>query len=140
MVAMMAAREEPGASGGIELGGNLRSGRISVGGRFRAGGIGTQERKPVFVNLDASARYYPSDANTSGFFGGGFGLTYLSVDGDSGSGFGAHVEAGVELLRSSGLSPTASLRLDLPFYALDDGSSQGEYVVPVSLNFGFAFR
>jgi len=111
-------------------------------GRFRAGGIGSGERKPGFVNLDANARYYPSDADTSSFFGGGFGLTYLTVDGDSGSGFGAHIEGGVELLRSSALSPTLSLRADLPFYSLKHSkhSSRGEYMVPISLNFGFAFR
>ena len=44
--------------------------------------------------------------------------------------------------RSTAMSPTVSLRADLPFYDLKHSkrSSSGEYMVPLSLNFGFAFR
>jgi hypothetical protein len=80
-----------------------------------------------------------------------YGYAGSSVDlSPSGSGFGAYVEGGLELLRSSRAGAAVGLRCDAPFYALTkdaalDTATQryvhvARYVVPISLELGFRFH
>lgn len=124
------------------------------------------------MSLDFGARYYLGDGDVAPFFGGGIGISYLRANGEEpswagdesspdGSGFGADLEGGIEIFRSSSTAASLSLRADLPFYALkgswSNGPSYGSYsygasynpppgtnralyTVPLSLNVGFTFR
>jgi len=161
LVGMTALATAPSASAGFDLG---------VG--FRAGGLGSGSHKLGFVGLDFGARYYLGDGDVAPFFGGGVGISYLSANGEEpswanddkspdGSGFGANLEGGIEIFRSSSAAASLSLRADLPFYALKgswkNGPSYGAYsyganynpppssipefyAVPLSLDVGFTFR
>ena len=170
LVGMTALAMTPSASGGFELGIGFRTGRAMIGGNFRAGGIGSGDHKLGFVSLDFGGRYYLSDSDTAGFLGGGLGVSYLHATGEEpgwadespvGSGFGANLQGGIALFRSSSTAASISLRADLPFFALKGewrgGPAYGNYsygsnynpppktttafyAVPLSLNFGFTFR
>jgi len=172
LVGMTALATAPGASAGFDLGVGFRTGRAMLGGTFRAGGLGSGTHKLGFVSLDFGARYYLGDGDVAPFFGGGIGISYLRANGEEpswagdesspdGSGFGADLEGGIEIFRSSSTAASLSLRADLPFYALkgswSNGPSYGSYsygasynpppgtnralyTVPLSLNVGFTFR
>ncbi|CAN5684410.1 hypothetical protein BH11MYX4_BH11MYX4_67800 [soil metagenome] len=172
LVGMTALATAPSASAGFDLGVGFRTGRAMLGGTFRAGGLGSGSHKLGFVGLDFGARYYLGDGDVAPFFGGGVGISYLSANGEepswanddkspNGSGFGANLEGGIEIFRSSSAAASLSLRADLPFYALkgswNNGPSYGAYsyganyspppsssrelyAVPLSLNVGFTFR
>ena len=82
-----------------------------------------------------------------------------TTESPSGSGLNAHLETGLEMLRSSRFGAFASFRADAPFFVLDGkvhekgaGASFYEadangperskrmYVVPLALSMGFTFR
>jgi outer membrane protein W len=182
LVGMMGAGVTPGASAGIDASLMFRNKRLALGGEVRGGGIGSSDDKLGFASADMVGRYYFNDGDVAPFLGGGLGLSYLKantneqrvavgnqtvqVKSASGSGFGAHLEAGVELLRSNHVGARLSVRVDAPFYALegetnyapkstyDDSYGYGSstssgpsakttrslYVVPVAINFGFTFQ
>ena len=172
LVGMTALATTPSASAGFQLGVEFRTGRALLGGTFRAGGLGSGTHKLGFVGLDLGARYYLGDGDVAGFFGGGVGVSYLRANGEEpswaggdgspdGSGFGADLEGGIEIFRTSSTAASLSLRADLPFYALKGswqngpaygsysygasynpppGTNRTFYAVPLSLNVGFTFR
>jgi hypothetical protein len=170
LVGMTGAGEKAGASAGIDVSVMFRSGRLSFGPELRAGGLGSGDNKLGFGGADVAIRYSFSDADVSPFVGAGLGLSYLKAnraarwmdygtidDSPEGSGLGAHVEGGVELMRRNHAGAILSLRVDAPFFALKNDSGNGDYgysygvtptrttqvtayVVPLSVNVGFAFR
>jgi hypothetical protein len=135
-----------GSSGGIALGLLYRAGSLGISSSGRAGGIGSGERSLSSASLDIGARYYVSTADTSPFVGGGLGISHFEVerkDGPDlgGSGFGAHVQLGVEVLRTHAAGFSIAARADLPFFALADGAeNNARYVVPLSFNVGMQFH
>ncbi len=154
-----------GASGGIDLGLLYRSEHFGLAAHGRAGGIGSTDNKLGLASLDIGGRLYLSNGDTAPFLGTGVVLGYYQLnrkdEGDlSGSGFGAYAQMGVELLRTHHAAFSASIRADLPFYALkaseqtsiayDQASgayatrvtspSQTAYVIPLSLNVGLVFH
>lgn len=124
-----------GASGGFELGVDYRLKRLGIGGHARAGGIGSGDAKLSFASLDVGASIQPWDSDAAPFLGSGIVLGYYDADRRTGSGLGTFVELGVDMLRSSRMGLRASVRADLPFFALES-----RYVVPLTFNFGLAFR
>ena len=172
LVGVTAVGVAPNASAGAMAGVMLRNSHLSFGSHVRGGGAGSSSNKLVFAGIDLGVRYHLSDAASAPFVGGGVTLAYLKIARDpvgpppgtsgwatsittdlspSGSGFGAYLEGGVELLRSSRVGAALSLRVDAPFYVLEAQGTLGSgltakpasvsrYVVPVSLNLGFAFR
>lgn len=173
LVGATAAGVDPGTSAGFALGLMFRSARTSFGTHLRVGGVGSGSNTLTFDSLDLGARYHSSEADTALFVGGGLALSYLKVNRDriaappsgpygdyygynggtldvspSGSGFGAFVEGGIEVLRSSRAGGVLSLRADAPFFLLKrdasaataTGESVSRYVVPISCNIGFRFQ
>lgn len=133
-----------GASGGIDLGLLYRAGSFGVSSRGRAGGIGSAKEKVGLATLDVGARWYLSNSDVSPFVGAGLGLTYVNLTQNSGqsldgSGFGGHVVAGVELMRTHHTAASVSVRLDTPFFEVEGGRKTA-YVVPASLNVGLLFH
>lgn len=176
LVGATAAGVDPGTSAGFALGLMFRSARTSFGTHLRVGGVGSGSNTLTFDSFDLGARYHSSDADTALFVGGGLALSYLKVNRDliaapssgpyggyngyngynggtldvspSGSGFGAFVEGGIEVLRSSRAGGVLSLRADAPFFLLKRDTSAAtatresvsRYVVPISCNIGFRFQ
>ncbi len=177
LVAMTGVGMSPAISGGASISGAFRSKGISIGGDLRGGGLGSNEDKLGFASADALVRFHFSDADFAPFVGGGLGFSYLkanrneagnpggaspagsTTESPAGSGLSAHVETGLELLRSSRFGAFTSFRADVPFYMLDGkvhvkgaGASFYEpdvpslerskrmYVVPLALSMGFTFR
>jgi len=138
---------DPSLSAGFGLGIDFRLQNIAIGARGRAGGIGDASRKLSFASADVGARLYPSEGATAFYGGGGLVVAHWSIaplDGNvaradlagrAGSGLGAFAEVGVETFRNAKVGLNVSARADLPFFSLD-----GEYVAPLSLNVGMAFR
>ncbi len=151
---------EGGASAGFDLALAYRAGQLGFVLAGRAGGIGSGDTKIGLASLDIGARYYLGNADVAPFVGGGLGLAYYELNrrgGDfEGSGFGGYTQAGIEMLRTQRVTFTASLRLDLPFYALEGNSysdtyaygtyptatssRSSQYVMPLSFNVGLLFH
>jgi hypothetical protein len=156
MFGMTGVGSESGASAGLGLGLLYRAGNLGASWSGRAGGIGSGEKKLGSASLDVGGRLYASTADFAPFIGGGFGLSYFQlnreIEGDlSGSGFGAFVQAGAEVLRSHHTAFSMSIRADLPFYSLqgstetysNDGYKTNHstaYVVPLSFNVALLFH
>ncbi len=78
-------------------------------------------------SLSAGVRHHLSAGETAPFLGGGIGLDHLAIrtgGGEGGShpknpGLGAHVEAGVDLLRTSTVGGSFLFRVDAPMFTLD---------------------
>lgn len=107
------------------------NGRLELGGAFRAGGGSSSSDSPNmgFVMFSVGGRYFTSDADISPYLGGGLSWGYLNlevpaqgVQGDN-SGLGAYADAGVQILRTHGTHLALGARLDLPFFALNQGTS-----------------
>jgi hypothetical protein len=170
LVGVSAVGVAPNASAGVYGGITFRNQRLSMGGHVRGGGAGSGSNKLGFLGLDVGARYYLGDGETAPFFGSGVSFSYMMVNRDpvrgsengyygwsgdvdlspSGSGFGAYLEGGLELLRSSRSGAAVGLRGDAPFYLLTKDAELGStthehvhvsrYVVPISLELGFRFH
>ena len=177
LIAMTGVGMSPAVSGGASVSGVFRSKRIAIGGDIRGGGLGSNEDKLGFAAAHALIRFHFTDADVAPFVGGGLGFSYLkanrsevgipggaspvgsTTESPSGSGLSAHVETGLELLRTSRFGAFGSLRADVPFYALDGkvhvprpgasfydpdvnapAGSKRMYVVPVAVTMGFSFR
>jgi hypothetical protein len=130
--------------------------RLELGGSFRGGGGQASSQSPSvgFAMFSIGGRYYTSDADFSPYFGGGlsWGFFSLSLPGESGisannSGLGAYVDAGVEILRTHHTHLAMGVRLDMPFFALNNqdtlestGNANGvaSYTVPAPATYYYA--
>lgn len=151
-----------GVGAGVDLGLLYRGDRFSVGGDLRLAGGGSSSRTMSYTVLSTGVRYAFSDGDIAPFAGGGVGLSHLTLDRDSGqdqsgTGFGAYAEGGVEALRTHHVSVSASIRADAPFYTVKsdggprtiyDGNGNAialsqvgdRYLLPVSLMIGMFFH
>lgn len=151
-----------GVGAGVDLGLLYRGDRFSVGGDLRLAGGGSSSRTMSYTVLSTGVRYAFSDGDFAPFAGGGVGLSHLTLERDSGqdqsgTGFGAYLEGGVEALRTHHVSVSASLRADAPFYTVKadggprtvyDGNGNAvalsqvgdRYLLPVSLMIGMFFH
>jgi hypothetical protein len=101
---------------------------FEVLGNFRFGADSTDRTVGVtFVDFSMGARYFPNDGDVSPYLGAGFAWSYFNVtdnahndfDGDH-TGLGAYGEAGIEFLRTHHTHLAFGVRLDLPFYSLNN--------------------
>jgi hypothetical protein len=148
-----------GASAGVALGLLYRAGSVGVSTQARFGGIGNSDSQVSGNSLEFGARYYLTNAEIAPYVGGGFEissvhLTRTSGDDYAGSGFGAYVTMGAELLRTHHAAVSAAVQLDAPFYAVQsanydsyDGSfttiketKDSRWVAPLSFNMNIIFR
>lgn len=152
-------------SAGIDVGLTFRTGHFGLSGDGRLGGIGSGATKMGTASIDVGGRLYLTNNEWSPFIGAGVELSYFKrnaekdADERSGSGAGAFVTVGAELLRSSHVGLMAGLRLDLPFYELEQArpdmnpayaalgyapapSPPGRaiYAAPISLTVALAFH
>lgn len=99
--------------------------RLELGGSFRfAVGSSSQQAYADSVMFSIGGRYFTADTDFSPYVGGGLSWEYLSLTapdftGD-GSGLGAYVDAGFEILRTHHTHLAIGARLDLPFFALNN--------------------
>ncbi len=107
----------------LELGGSMRFG----GGN----GSGPAAVSNGFFAFSLGGRWYTTDTDVSPYVGGGLTWSVLDlhmpdagVDA-SNNGLGAYADAGVQILRTHHAHLALGLRLDLPFFALNNS----EYVV-----------
>lgn len=116
---------------------------------------GSDSSKDLFgASIDVGGRWLMSTEDFSPFLGGGFAYSGLSVENDvgngsfDGSGFGAYVEGGLEVLRLHRTHLTIGVRADLPFYALGKRTfdpatgmrgTEHLYVPPISLGVALLF-
>ena len=133
-----------GASAGVALGFRYRAGNVGIGMSGRAGGIGSSDEKLSLASVDVGGRFYLTTGETAPYVGAGLGFAYFQVrhkevGGQDGSGLGAFGEVGVELLRTHSVAMAASVRSDVPFFALQSASTS-TYVVPLSFNLGLLFH
>jgi hypothetical protein len=101
--------------------------------RFTAGADhGTQSSHADSVMFSLGARYFPWDTDFSPYLGGGLSWEYLNLNASdfngNGSGLGAYVDAGVEVLRTHHTHLALGLRCDLPFFSLNN--EYGGYTAP----------
>jgi hypothetical protein len=148
-----------GASAGVALGLLYRAGSVGISTQARFGGIGSSESQISGNSLEFGARYYLSTAEIAPYVGGGFEissvhLTRTTGSDYAGSGFGAYVTMGAELLRTHHAAVSAAIQLDAPFYAVQsasydsyDGSfstlketHDSRWVAPLSFNMNIIFR
>jgi hypothetical protein len=111
----------------LEIGGSLRFGAGSSGS--------TSSPRGNLAAASVGARYFTSNKEISPYFGGGLSYSYFSVtlpggfDGNN-SGLGAYGDAGVEILRTHHAHLALGVRLDLPFFVLNDQSTGTSAVAP----------
>jgi hypothetical protein len=109
--------------------------QLEIGGSFRFGapsGGSADNSQPTgnLVSASIGGRYFTTNKEISPYVGGGLAYSYYSLSLPSGfdgnnSGLGAYVDAGVEILRTHRGHLALGVRVDLPFFALNDqaGSS-----------------
>jgi hypothetical protein len=124
----------PGAS--LDL--HYETSTFEVGGAMRFGGGSSSETAPSigFFNLSLGGRLFTTKEDMSPYFGAGLSWGYLNLkvpetgfSGDN-SGLGAFVDAGVEVMRTHHAHLSAGLRLDLPFYAVNNKGYDGPNYSP----------
>jgi hypothetical protein len=104
---------------------------FEIVGNFRFGGDSSDSQNVglTFVAFSIGGRYFMTDADFSPYVGAGFSWSYLSlrdptVGGDefdgSRSGLGGFAEAGLEILRTRHTHIALGVRLDLPFFSIDN--------------------
>jgi hypothetical protein len=102
--------------------------RLEIGGSFRfgVGPGGNTQPSTTSAIFSMGARYFLSDADVSPYFGGGLSWEYLSLSlpgqelTANNSGLGGYVDAGFEVLRTHSTHLAVGVRLDLPFFALNN--------------------
>jgi hypothetical protein len=111
--------------------------QFEVGGSMRFGGGNGGADNPAICNgffvFSLGGRWYSADTDVSPYLGGGLSWSFLnlSLPGQTGfqgqgSGLGAYVDAGVEILRTHHAHLAFGARLDLPFFSVkDQGYSTG---------------
>jgi hypothetical protein len=113
---------------------------FEIVGNFRFGADSSDRSVGVvFVNFSMGGRYFPSDGDTSPYVGGGFAWSYLAItdnvnndfDG-SHTGLGAYGEAGLEFLRTRHTHLAVGVRIDAPFYSLNNDRGGGTILSPQS--------
>jgi hypothetical protein len=110
--------------------------QFEVGGSMRFGGGDGGPDNPAICNgffvFSLGGRWYTADTDVSPYLGGGLTWSFLnlSLPGQTafqgnGSGLGAYVDAGVQILRTHHAHLAFGARLDLPFFSLKDQTSVG---------------
>lgn len=151
-----------GASPGLILDTHYETGnqRLELGGSFRfgVGSGGDQTPNSSSVIFSLGGRYFTSDTDFSPYVGGGLSWSYLDYSSPDfagqNSGLGAYIDAGAEILRTHHTHLALGLRLDLPFYALNNNgesnyspatgtytttSQQTLYYAPLSIEMRLTF-
>lgn len=137
--------------------------QVELGGSLRFGGGSSSNSSPTvgFFAACLGGRYYTTERDVSPYFGGGLSWSFFTVSVPSGfngnnSGLGAYADGGVEVLRTHHTHLALGLRVDLPFFALNNNSGyssgfggsvvqaaptvqQTLYYVPVSLEARLTF-
>jgi hypothetical protein len=150
---------------GFQLKVFYESSEYSIGFDLKGGGADQGDDDAGFFGMSVGARYFFSTANISPFVGGGLGFLLMNVENDSddydyyrsydGMGMSAFLETGIEFLRFHSSRLDLALRIDAPFYALEDeyyepydyyspgsGServTREKYVFPVSLGLAYCW-
>jgi hypothetical protein len=145
-------------SAGVEGDIELRTQRIAVAVQGRAGGVSSGDNYLGYASVGAVGRYYLSDSETSLFVGAGPTLAYFQANEQNvlsepgGLGFAVAAEVGAAFYRSSRAGLLVAVRADVPTFDLTStnyayGANGGttttttwQYIVPVSVTFGLAFR
>jgi hypothetical protein len=137
LIAQTQIGTEPGLSGGFGLGLDYRLQNVAIAARARFGGIGESSHKLSFAVVDIGGRIYALDGATAPFAGVALSIAHWDIEVPSidGSGIGAVGEIGIEAMRNAKVGLSASIRADLPFFALER-----TWVMPLSFNLGMAFR
>jgi hypothetical protein len=94
----------------------------------------TTEHSTTEISYQALAiggRYYTSDSDFSPYLGGGLAFSHATLrdtgfSGENG-GFGAFGEVGIEALRTHQAHLTFGVRVDLPFYSMENKSVNSTY-------------
>lgn len=136
--------------GALEAHGYYETPRLAFGftGRVAVGDNSRDDKSFSYAGLGLGARYFFSETNTSPFVGGGFALSYVDFDdGDfsgSGGGLGAYAEVGAEFLRLHESRLVVSLRVEAPFYSVQEqftydlnDSDRTQYHVPAILSLAY---
>jgi hypothetical protein len=101
-----------------------------LSGSLRFGGGSSSNTLPTnsFFDFSLGGRYFFDSRDVSAYFGGGLAWSYYSLhvpnigfDGNN-SGFGLYVDGGVEVMRTRHSHLALGLRVDVPFYALNNQS------------------
>jgi hypothetical protein len=140
----------------MAIGGDLRVGSRSQGDGCYSSTQQDNPRSGPFASLSVGARYFSSLDDITPFVGGGLSWSGISAEkgsfDGSGTGMSAHVDAGVEFLRthkthlSIGLRAnlrcmesnprtvsSPPLRVEPPTTLQDEDETEKKHVVPVSL-------
>jgi hypothetical protein len=153
---------------GFHLGANLRTGHVSFGLHAHWASLGMfdfdelTERETfstalTMASFGPTVRIFPIGGAFAPFFGGGPNVQLVNYDprygsGGSGSdvtGAGVFGELGVELFRRTHAGAMAALRVDMPFFSIEqdfrgDGyepkRTVDRYVLPISIVVGMQLR
>jgi hypothetical protein len=101
--------------------------QVEFGGTLRFGGGSSSSASPsvAFFAACMGGRYFTSAKDVSPYFGGGLAWSFFSVstpsafDGQN-SGLGAYFDGGVEVMRTHHAHLAMGVRVDLPFFALNN--------------------
>ncbi len=104
--------------------------QFEVGGDMRFGGAGGGGHQAVadgYFAFSVGGRWFTADTDMSPYIGSGLSWSFLSLSlpGVAGleaknSGLGAYVDAGVQILRTHNAHLALGVRLDLPFFSLNN--------------------
>ncbi len=130
----------PAAGADLELHAELSSFEIVTSVRF--GGDSSDRSVGItFVEFSMGGRYFTSDADLSPFLGGGFAWSYLAMEDNvhhdfngNHTGLGGYGEIGLEIGRTHHTHLALGVRLDLPFYSMENDVSSVSPVVPLGPN------
>lgn len=101
--------------------------QVEFGGSLRFGGGSSSDTSPsvAFFAASMGGRYFTSAKDVSPYLGGGLAWSFYSVSVPSGfdgqnSGLGAYFDAGVEVMRTCHAHLAIGVRVDMPFFALNN--------------------
>lgn len=133
---------------GVMMDWHYEARRLEMGVGLRGGGGsgGGNEPSMGYFMIDVGGRYYFSDADFSPYVGGGLEWMYLNLSvpnenfSGSNGGLGGFADAGVEVLRTHHAHLAIGMRLDMPFFSIQNGNgnpSTGTYAAngPVTTTF-----
>ena len=104
--------------------------QFEFGGSLRFGGGSSSNTAPTVSFFEASlgGRYFSSDKDVSPYIGGGLSWSFFNLDSPSSgfdgnnSGLGAYIDGGIELMRTHHAHLAMGVRVDVPFFALNNNN------------------
>ena len=113
---------------------------------FFAGGSPTGDDNAIFFSWSVGAGYFFNLDNIGFFAGGGLAWDTIGIYHDEGgspgatSGIGAYGSTGIEAMRHYGSRLIAALRVDVPFFSVEDIAGGGStYAIPISIQVAYAW-